>query len=156
MLPLRLADRLAGTALFIIKVILLLIGGDIDADAFFALPEAEKAPLWILRNPHNRGWAAEGSESLDDTSGQVDAKQAFNVGLDLAPDDPRVLAGEPFRGVNQWPDLPGFRETMLAYYDAALDLGPESGRAGAVEHVEEVLMIAAAHPEAHAIVTGEV
>lgn len=90
---------------------------------FFGLSEAEKAPLSILSNPHNRGWAAEGSESLDETSGQVDRKQAFNIGLDLSADDPRVLAGEPFRGVNVWPDLPGFRDTTLRYYEAVWSLG---------------------------------
>lgn len=94
-----------------------------QADAFFALPQAAKAPLAIGLNPHNRGWAAEGSESLDDTSGQVDRKEAFNIGLDLAADDPRVLAGAPFRGVNVWPDLPGFRETMLEYFGAVLEQG---------------------------------
>lgn len=93
------------------------------ADAFFALPDAEKAPLSILKNPHNRGWSALGTEKLDDASDDLDRKEAFNVGLDLAADDPRVLGGEPFRGVNVWPDLPGFRETMLAYYNACLDLG---------------------------------
>ena len=35
---------------------------------FFALPEAAKAPLSILKSPHNRGWAAEGAEALDNTS----------------------------------------------------------------------------------------
>ncbi|MGR3497075.1 isopenicillin N synthase family dioxygenase [Citreimonas sp.] len=95
-----------------------------QARAFFALPEVEKAPLGILRNPHNRGWAAEGTERLDRDSGAVDRKQAFNVGLDLAPDDTRVLAAEPFRGVNVWPDaLPAFRDATLAYYDAAWQLG---------------------------------
>ena len=34
------------------------------------------------------------------------------------PEDPRVIAGKPFRGVNLWPDLPGWRETMLAYFNA--------------------------------------
>ncbi len=34
-----------------------------------------------------------------------------------------MVAGEAFRGVNVWPDLPGFRETLLAYYDACLSLG---------------------------------
>lgn len=92
-------------------------------DTFFALPAARKAPLAIGLNPHNRGWAAEGSESLDETSGQIDRKEAFNVGFDLAADDPRVLAGEPFRGVNVWPDLPGFRDTLLAYYEAVRTLG---------------------------------
>ena len=48
---------------------------------------------------------------------------AFNVGLDLSPDDPRILAQEPFRGVNIWPDLPGFRDTLLAYYRAVHALG---------------------------------
>lgn len=94
-----------------------------QGDAFFALPEAQKAQLSIASNPHNRGWAATGSESLDEASGQIDQKQAFNIGLDLPPDDPAVLAGAPFRGVNLWPDLAGFRETLLAYFDAVLAQG---------------------------------
>ncbi len=94
-----------------------------SAAQFFAQPEGAKRPLSIATNPHNRGWAYLGSESLDETSGQTDRKEAFNIGLDLPADDPRVIRGEPFRGVNLWPDLPGFRDTMLAYFDAALDLG---------------------------------
>ncbi len=104
-----------------------------QTDTFFALPEADKAPLSISQNPHNRGWAAQGTERLDETSGQIDQKQAFNVGLDLAADDPRVLAGEMFRGVNIWPDLPGFRETALRYFDAVLDLGVALHRAFAAD-----------------------
>jgi isopenicillin N synthase-like dioxygenase len=91
--------------------------------AFFAQDPAQKEPLSIATNPHNRGWAFMGSEGLDDTSGQKDRKEAFNVGFDLPPDDPRVLAGAPFRGVNLWPDLPDFRQTMLDYYAAAHHLG---------------------------------
>jgi isopenicillin N synthase-like dioxygenase len=94
-----------------------------QAQGFFAQAPAAKRPLSIATNPHNRGWASMGSESLDDTSDQTDRKEAFNIGLDLSPDDPRVLAGEPFRGVNLWPDLPGFRDTMLDYYNAAWALG---------------------------------
>jgi len=94
-----------------------------QGDAFFALSEGEKAKLSIATNPHNRGWAAKGSESLDETSGQIDQKQAFNIGLDLAPDDPAVLRGDPFRGVNLWPDLDGFRETLLCYFGAVLKQG---------------------------------
>ncbi|EKE73144.1 MULTISPECIES: 2-oxoglutarate and iron-dependent oxygenase domain-containing protein [Roseobacteraceae] len=86
-------------------------------DTFFARPMAEKSKVDIRNNPHNRGWACEGSEALDETSGQMDRKEAFNVGLDLAANDPRVLNGEPFRGVNIWPEIDGFRDTMLAYYD---------------------------------------
>lgn len=104
-----------------------------QADAFFGLPVAEKEKVSILRTPHYRGWAHDGLESLDETSGQKDRKESFNIGYDLDPADPRVVAGEPFRGVNQWPDLPGFRDTMLAYYDAALALGVRLSRAIALD-----------------------
>lgn len=104
-----------------------------QADAFFGLPQAQKEAVSILKTPHYRGWAHDELESLDEHSGQTDRKESFNIGFDLPEDDPRVLAGEPFRGVNQWPDLPGFRETMLAYYDAALDLGVRLSRAIALD-----------------------
>ncbi|MEL6284698.1 MAG: 2-oxoglutarate and iron-dependent oxygenase domain-containing protein [Pseudomonadota bacterium] len=91
-----------------------------QSDAFFALPRADKQVVSILNTPHYRGWGKPGDESLDETQPEVDTKETFNIGYDMAADDPRVMAGEPFRGVNQWPDLPGFRETMLAYYDATL------------------------------------
>ncbi|MDJ0860179.1 MAG: 2-oxoglutarate and iron-dependent oxygenase domain-containing protein [Dinoroseobacter sp.] len=88
--------------------------------AFFALPEAEKRALAI--GADNRGWAAEGTEQLD-PSGAPDRKEAFNMGLDLAADDPRVLRGEPFRGVNKWPELPGFTDTLRRYFDVVHALG---------------------------------
>ncbi len=98
-------------------------------DTFFALPEPEKARLDIRANGSNRGWARLGSENLDDTTDQVDQKEAFNVGWDLAADDPRVIAGEPFRAPNIWPDLPGFRDTMLTYFAAVHALGVALHRA---------------------------
>lgn len=93
-----------------------------QAAGFFALPDAAKAPLAI--GADNRGWAAEGTEQLD-PSGAPDRKEAFNMGLDLAPDDPRVVAGEPFRGVNRWPDRPGFADTLRRYFDVVHALGIE-------------------------------
>ncbi|MEM7631474.1 MAG: 2OG-Fe(II) oxygenase family protein [Pseudomonadota bacterium] len=89
------------------------------ADTFFVQPRAEKAKLSILDTPHFRGWGKPGDESLDETRPEVDTKETFNIGYDLAPEDPRVLADEPFRGVNRWPGIPGFADTMLAYYEAA-------------------------------------
>ncbi|WP_118135555.1 isopenicillin N synthase family oxygenase [Oceanicella sp. SM1341] len=100
-----------------------------QAGALFALPQARKEAVGIHLSPHNRGYVALGAERLDDTSGAVDRKEAFNIGLDLAPDDPEVLAGKPFRGVNLWPDLPGFRETALSYFNAVWALGVELHRA---------------------------
>ncbi|GFE65179.1 isopenicillin N synthase family dioxygenase [Litoreibacter roseus] len=92
------------------------------ADTFFALDPAEKSALSIGLNDHNRGWVGQGHEKLAGAHSPADQKEAFNIGLDLAPDDARVLAGEPFRGVNVWPDLDGFKDTTLAYFDACLDL----------------------------------
>lgn len=88
-----------------------------QAGAVFDLPEADKQAVSILNTPHYRGWGKPGDESLDETMPEVDTKQTFNIGYELGPDDPRL--GDQFRGLNQWPAVPGFRETMLAYYDAA-------------------------------------
>lgn len=108
------------------------------AQRFFALPIEVKQRQSIKRSPHNRGYVAIEEEGLD-PSRPADLKEAFNIGLDLDAEDPRVVAGEPFRGVNLWPDIPGWRKTMLAYFDAvwalgrrlhrviALDLGLDAG-----------------------------
>jgi isopenicillin N synthase-like dioxygenase len=70
-----------------------------------------------------------------DVDSYLEQKEAYNIGLELPPDDPELLAGAPFRGPNLWPDLPGWRGVMLDYYAAihrleldihrglALDLG---------------------------------
>ena len=73
---------------------------------FFALPEAEKNELSILRSPNDRGYVALQAERLDQTSAVSDHKEAFNIGLEMAADNPEVLAGKPFRGVNFWPRSP--------------------------------------------------
>ncbi|MEO0637877.1 MAG: 2-oxoglutarate and iron-dependent oxygenase domain-containing protein [Pseudomonadota bacterium] len=104
-----------------------------QSQAFFELPEAQKAPFDIYESPANRGWSRVGSENLDDGGELKDIKEAFNVGLDLAADDPRVLRGDPFRGVNVWPDLPGFQTTMLEYFDAVLKLSVDVHEAIALD-----------------------
>lgn len=92
------------------------------AKAFFALPLERKMAVTMTRSPHNLGYMPFEGEHLDPTK-PGDLKETFNLGLELAADDPAILAGEPFRGVNQWPELPGFRDAMLAYYDAVWTLG---------------------------------
>jgi len=103
------------------------------AAGFFHQPDAQKDRLSIAQSPHNRGYSRIGEEFLDEASGIRDSKEAFNIGLDLAADDPRVLAGEPFRGVNLWPALPGWRETMSRYFDTVLALGVELHQAIALD-----------------------
>ena len=89
---------------------------------FFTLPLAEKQALAIEKIGGNRGYSGMLHEALDPGRGP-DMKEAFNVGLEMAPDDPDLLSKQPFRSLNAWPSLPNFRETLLAYYDACVVLG---------------------------------
>lgn len=101
--------------------------------AFFAQDPAVKQGWAIGPDTNNRGWAYLGSERLDDSSGQVDQKEAFNIGWDMAENDPRVLNGEPFRGLNLWPPLPGFKPTLLDYFGRVHHLGVQMMRAVALD-----------------------
>ncbi len=51
------------------------------------------------------------------------------MGSIFRPTIPRFSAGKPFRALNAWPDLPGFRATMLAYFEACRALGLRIHRA---------------------------
>ncbi len=92
------------------------------ARRFFALPLAQKLAVSIDRSKHNRGYVGLGVEALDPKAGK-DRKEAFNIGLELMADDPEVMEGMPFRGVNLWPDNPAFREEALGYFNAVWSLG---------------------------------
>ncbi|MDB5775435.1 MAG: Oxidoreductase, 2OG-Fe(II) oxygenase family [Herbaspirillum sp.] len=85
-----------------------------SAAQFFSRPPDWKKQYSIERSAHNRGYVALMGESLDPQ--HTDIKEAFNIGLELAPDDPELLAGVPFRGMNIWPDIAGWRDTMLHYF----------------------------------------
>jgi isopenicillin N synthase-like dioxygenase len=89
--------------------------------AFFSAPRAVKDEFGIKKSPHNRGYVGIATESLN--LAQADLKEAFNIGLDLPESDPEVIAGKPFRGVNLWPQTPGFRDTAMAYFNAVWKLG---------------------------------
>lgn len=98
--------------------------------AFFALPEEDKHRVYIGHSSNHRGYVPPGEEVF--SAGTVDAKEAFDVSLDLPADDPRYLAGNPLLGPNQWPELPGFRDAVTAWYDAVFALSRTLLRAFAV------------------------
>ena len=100
--------------------------------AFFALPLEEKQLIAIEKIGGNRGYSGLKHEALDPNAGG-DLKEAFNIGLDLSPDDPEILARAPFRTLNAWPKVPPFRATLLAYYDACMQLALEIHRAFAAD-----------------------
>jgi isopenicillin N synthase-like dioxygenase len=88
-----------------------------QASAFFALPRSEKARIGMDHGGAAwRGWFPLGAEL---TSGRPDDKEGIYFGEDLPPDDPRVSAGWPLHGANQWPAaVPGLRPAVNAYMAA--------------------------------------
>ena len=88
--------------------------------AFFALPESEKLKLRIDRN--FRGYLPFAGSTIVTSSiarvSKPNQSESIFFLHEAAPDDPRVLAGEPLQGPNQWPDeaaLPGFRAVIERY-----------------------------------------
>lgn len=49
---------------------------------------------------------------------QPNQSESFMMMREAAPDDPDVLAGAYLAGPNQWPALPGFKDTLLEYDQA--------------------------------------
>lgn len=88
-----------------------------QVDRFFALPESEKDKIHISRSPYHRGYFPEREENA--LGSEVpDLKEGFDMALELAPDDPDVLAGKPLHGPNVWPEaLPGFQPALQKLYD---------------------------------------
>jgi isopenicillin N synthase-like dioxygenase len=89
------------------------------ARRFFAQPEGVKMASYIGGSSNHRGYVPEGEEVF--ATGNRDRKEAFDLALDLPADS--VPLGHPMLGPNQWPDLPGFREDVMAYYAATFAVG---------------------------------
>jgi len=91
--------------------------GDIRRAAleFFHRPLEEK--LRAQPKESVRGFNAIGRTKMQYAEAP-DYKEYYQIGLELPRDDPAVLAGQPLRGPNQWPDgVPGFREAFTTYFD---------------------------------------
>lgn len=88
---------------------------------FFTRDDAEKRQV-IYSASSNRGYVPFKGEALD-PGRPSDLKEAYNIGLELPPDDPELAERRMFRAANLWPEMPGFRQTMLDYYDACHGLG---------------------------------
>jgi isopenicillin N synthase-like dioxygenase len=88
-------------------------------DKFFALPESER--LKVKADKNNRGYR-DVWDSVH-SNGKLNARDSFDLGFPVASDDPEVLAGTPLYAPNLYPDIPGFRETIEAYYWETFRLG---------------------------------
>jgi isopenicillin N synthase-like dioxygenase len=100
----------------------LLASLDRAARTFFGLPAEQKAAIAMASGGRAwRGWFPEGGEL---TSGRPDRKEGLYFGAELPPDDPRVLAGTPLHGPNQFPAEPAsLGPAVLAWIDAMTALG---------------------------------
>ncbi len=88
---------------------------------FFAQPlEAKLAIRMELGGLAWRGYFPVRGEL---TRGRPDLKEGLYFGAELPDDHPRVAAGTPLHGRNLFPDIPGFRETVLDYIGAMTRLG---------------------------------
>lgn len=79
----------------------------------FDLPIEEKLKLDISNSTNFRGYGAYQSEI---TLGKGDCKETF----DLGPED---QVSEGLRGPNQWPDIPGWKDSVLEYASSVRKLG---------------------------------
>jgi len=93
------------------------------ARQFFALPLEQKLAIAMSRGgPAWRGYFPVGGEL---TSGRPARKEGIYFGKELGRSDARVQAGLPLHGMNLYPELPQFRERLLAYMGAVTALGQQ-------------------------------
>ncbi|MDE2403139.1 MAG: isopenicillin N synthase family oxygenase [Sphingomonadales bacterium] len=87
------------------------------AKAYFALDHAAKMRSYIGLSENHSGYVPEGEEQFDE--GTHDRKEAYDIGCEY----PFAHGRRPLLGPNLWPDMPGFREDVLAYYEAVAAIG---------------------------------
>ncbi len=91
------------------------------ARSFFRLPVEQKRKVAVTR--HHRGFNALGDARMYRAK-RPDYKEFFQIGLDLPLDDPDVVAGQPLRGPNVFPEKPaGFRSAMEDWFDVIAQAG---------------------------------
>jgi isopenicillin N synthase-like dioxygenase len=99
-----------------------------QAERFFAQPLERKMEVYIGYSSNHRGYVPTGEEGGStklpaESMKAPDLKEAFDLSLELPDDDAEYLAGNPMLGPNQWPELPGMKESVNAYYDATIAFG---------------------------------
>lgn len=85
---------------------------------FFALPHEEKMQVAMARG--GRAWRGFFPVGGELTSGKPDIKEGLYFGEELGTDDPRVTAGLPLHGANQFPVRPPeLRAAVMDFMHAA-------------------------------------
>ncbi|CAM9538011.1 unnamed protein product, partial [Choristocarpus tenellus] len=91
--------------------------------SFFSLSEKDK--MSVLADKNNRGYTPMHEEILEPANQtQGDTKEGYYIFREIEAGS--EAAAKPLQGPNQWPSdklLPGWRETMLRYYETLNSLG---------------------------------
>ena len=85
--------------------------------------QSESAKMQSAMSRGGRAWRGYFPVGGELTSGKPDQKEGLYFGAELAADHPDVLAGKPLHGPNLFPEVAGFRQTVLRYIDALTQLG---------------------------------
>ena len=84
---------------------------------FFQLPESEKQAASI--NAHHHGYLGPGSTRMHDCA-EVDLKESFNWGMELAPETFSRDTLNPLLGPNRWPpNLSSLATSVIPFFNAA-------------------------------------
>lgn len=98
-----------------------LIDATYDAAARFHAQPLE-AKLAVKVDEHNIGYMPIARKPPPNAAAQgkkPSQNEAYFLRRERSPDDPDVVSNRRFHAMNKWPaELPGFRETTLAYMDA--------------------------------------
>lgn len=95
------------------------------AEAFFALPHAEKCRYHLAQSNHHRGYFGIGELKADlHQQASSDVSEGYEIGLEVAVDREQTLLEQQMYGPNIWPaQPPDFRAVLSAYYESMLSLG---------------------------------
>jgi isopenicillin N synthase-like dioxygenase len=93
-----------------------------ESRRFFELPLEQKLALNRANSFCNRGYEPLRDQALESGT-PPDVKEGFYIGVDVPESDPRVRARTFGFGPNQWPALPGWRDTMQTYANTMMELG---------------------------------
>lgn len=96
------------------------------AKRYFALDRESKMKSYIGKSENHSGYVPVGEEQLG--AGECDLKEAFDVNCDYRHREGR----RPLLGPNLWPEMPGFREDVQAYYRHVTAIGGQLFRAFAL------------------------
>ncbi|AXS38976.1 2-oxoglutarate and iron-dependent oxygenase domain-containing protein [Breoghania sp. L-A4] len=89
---------------------------------FHDLPRRTKMKNWSGFSTHHRGYVPF-EENGTKFPKKINFNEAWDMSYGTPADHPDYLAGWRMTGPNIWPEIPGWRDAVSAYYDAIFSLG---------------------------------